>query len=71
MRNIFEVSAEKAKISDCLAGRQSYEPPSPFRRSRCSRWLAELAGCGKKSIAGSAMESKTNLVEIFRTRWFA
>ena len=30
MRIVFESSAENEKIADCLAGRQSFETPSPF-----------------------------------------
>lgn len=34
MRNIFEVSAEHAKIADCLAGRQSMRTPEPLSQIR-------------------------------------
>jgi hypothetical protein len=51
--------AEKTKIVDCLAGRQSYETPSPFCRSGCSPWLAdsEKSARGPRPHSAARIES--------------
>jgi hypothetical protein len=60
MRSIFDFLAEDAKNADWLAGRQSFEPPSPFHGSGCPQvsvgQLTSIRGwiaTGRSSVAVS------------------